>query len=236
MSRPSPFEQLAAIRDEARILVQRAGDHVDELQTLVAAADTQVRHAEGALSDALDGTHQSVEHLRSLLSAHLRRSQDGAETARQLCAGAHEQRVAAGLMLRHLQGHVGSEQVIERRSRRDTVLIVDDYGAIREGIAEVIRNAGFVVRTAANGLEGLLAAHEMRPAVIIMDLTMPVLDGITATRLIKAGNATCQTRVIAYTADSAFDGSLAQTLFTAVVEKSVTPAALLATVQRVVNL
>jgi len=42
------------------------------------------------------------------------------------------------------------------------------------------------VRTAANGVEALIAAHEMRPAVIVMDVTMGVLDGIEATRLIKA--------------------------------------------------
>ena len=79
------------------------------------------------------------------------------------------------------------------------MLVVDDYGDVRELIAEVLRNAGFVVRTAANGLEGLLAAYEMRPAVIVMDFAMPVLDGLEATRLIKASEAMRQARVIAYT-------------------------------------
>lgn len=46
MSRPSDFERPASIRDAARILVQRAGDHEDALQALVAAAETDVRHAE----------------------------------------------------------------------------------------------------------------------------------------------------------------------------------------------
>ena len=70
------------------------------------------------------------------------------------------------------------------------MLVVDDYGDIRDVLAGVLEDAGFVVRTAANGLEALIAAYEMRPGVIVMDVSMPVLDGIEATRLIKASEAT----------------------------------------------
>src|SRR5689334_13138572 len=76
-----------------------------------------------------------------------------------------------------------------RPKRPNAVLIADDYGDVRELLARVLEEAGFVVRTAANGLEAFLAAYEMRPAVIVMDLSMPVLDGIDATRLIKAVEA-----------------------------------------------
>jgi two-component system cell cycle response regulator DivK len=232
MSRLSPFDKLAALRDEARILVQRASDHEHDLHALVAAAEMHVRHAEDALSDALEGTRRSVEHLRLFLPAVLQRSQAGVDSARQVYASAHEQHVAADVLLTHLEDHFSQEQMIERRPRRDAVLVVDDYGAVREVIADVLRHAGFVVRTAANGLEGLLVAHEMRPAVIVMDLTMPVLDGMTATRLIKASEATHNARVIAYTADLVPDRSL----FTAVVQKPATPADLLATVRQVAHL
>ena len=103
-------------------------------------------------------------------------------------------------------------------------------------VAEVLRNAGFVVRTAANGLEGLLAAYEMRPTVIVMDVTMPILDGIEATRLIKATDATRLAQVIAYTGNPVLDDNRAHKLFAAVVQKPATPAVLLATVQRVASL
>ena len=53
--------QLGTIRDEARLLVQRAGDHEHDLQALVAAADLHVRHAEDALSDALDVTQAGAQ-------------------------------------------------------------------------------------------------------------------------------------------------------------------------------
>jgi two-component system, cell cycle response regulator DivK len=236
MSRSVRSEELAIIRDEARILVQRAGAHEEGLEALVAAAETYVRHAEEALSDVLKVTHGSVAHLQSLLSAQLRSSQDGAETARQLCAGAHEQRAAADLLLTHLDRTFNAEQGTDQRSRRDTVLVVDDYGDVREVIAGVLRNAGFVVRTAANGLEALLVAYEMRPAVIVMDVTMPVLDGIEATRLLKSTEATRQARVIAYTGNPTFDDNLVPTLFAAVVQKPATPAAILATVQHLASL
>ncbi|MGB2712941.1 MAG: response regulator [Vicinamibacterales bacterium] len=236
MSLPSHLEQLVTIRDEARVLVQCADDHEDQVQALVAAADSHVRHAEEALSDALAGTQRSVEHLLFLLSAQLRKSQDDADTARALCAGAHEQRTAAGILLTHLDRDIRAASQMQLDSRRDAVLVVDDHGQVREVIAEVLRGAGFVVRTAANGLEGLLAAYEMLPAVIVMDLAMPVLDGIEATRLIKATEATRQARVIAYTGNAQLDSSLMQTLFTAVVRKPATPADLLATVQQVARL
>jgi hypothetical protein len=53
MSRSVYSDELAIIRDEARMLVQRAGDHEESLKALVRAAETYVRRAEEALSDAL---------------------------------------------------------------------------------------------------------------------------------------------------------------------------------------
>ena len=88
------------------------------------------------------------------------------------------------------------------------MLVVDDADDVREVVAEVLRQAGFVVRTAANGLEALLAAYEMHPNVILMDMTMPVLDGIAATRLIKATEAIRHTHVIAHTGNPSFPDAL----------------------------
>jgi len=65
---------------------------------------------------------------------------------------------------------------------------------------------------------------------------MPVLDGIEATRLIKAVEETRDARVIAYTGNPSFDENPNRTLFAAVIAKPATPAAVLATVQRVAGL
>jgi hypothetical protein len=76
----------------------------------VAAADLHVRHAEDALSDALDVTQAGVNHLQARLSTQLQRTHDDAYTVRQLCTDAHEQRVAAGLLLTHLDRGVSTAQ------------------------------------------------------------------------------------------------------------------------------
>jgi CheY-like chemotaxis protein len=120
-------------------------------------------------------------------------------------------------------------------SRAAAVLVVDDSADVRSLVAFFLRDAGFVVRTAVNGLEGLLIAYEMRPDVIVMDLSMPVLNGLEATRLIKATQATRQSRVIAYTGNGAIPPPL-ERWFAAIVSKPSPPDVVLAAVQNAVSL
>jgi two-component system, cell cycle response regulator DivK len=226
MSLRSPSEQLADLRDDARLLIERTVDQQVQLEALVASAEWDVRQAEAALFQARD-----VDEVRRLLSAPLHRSEAGAATARQLCVSARQQQAAARQLLAHLGDDHGPGP-----QRPNAVLVVDDYADVRDALAGVLEDAGFVVRTAANGLEALIAAYEMRPGVIVMDVSMPVLDGIEATRLIKAGEATRNARVIAYTGNPSFDESPTRPLFAAVLQKPVTPHAVLATVQQVAGL
>jgi len=221
-------EQLAHLCHDARLLTDRAGDQASQLEAFVAAVERDMRHAEAAVSHA--GHDVDVDEARRLLSAQLERSAAGAAAAKRLLAGAHQQHAAACRLLAELDD--------DRRAAPcpSAVLVVDDYGDVRDVLARVLADAGFVVRTAANGLEALIAAYEMRPGVIVMDVSMPVLDGIEATRLIKAGEVTRNARVIAYTGNPSFDDSPTRTLFAAVLTKPATPGAVLATVQRVAGL
>ena len=228
-----PSEQLAYLCESARLLVQRAAHHKNDLRALMAAAENEVRHAETALTYALGEADVPASRVRSLLSSHLQQSVHGVDAARQLWIGAGEQHVVASRLLTLLEADPCVEAHPDERPRRDAVLVVDDYGAVRESIASVLQSAGFVVRTASNGLEALLTAYEMRPSVIVMDVTMPVLDGIEATRLIKAIDATRHARVIAYTGDGALDDTPLRTLFAAVVKKPALPSVVLATVRSV---
>lgn len=67
---------------------------------------------------------------------------------------------------------------------RPTILLVDDHPIFREGLRSLIERSeqGRVVGEAGNGAEALLLAGQLRPDLVIMDLTMPVMNGIDATR------------------------------------------------------
>jgi DNA-binding NarL/FixJ family response regulator len=77
-----------------------------------------------------------------------------------------------------------------------TILIVDDHALYREGIRGLLKRKGFrVVGEAGDGREALEKVHELSPDVVVMDITMPNLDGIKATRGIM--EASPNTKVIA---------------------------------------
>jgi len=229
MSLPFASEQLADLRHDAQRLIERAGDQEGQLEALVAAAEGDVRQAEAAVSHAADDL--DAGDVRHLLSGQLERSAAGAAAAKRLLAGAHHQHAAACRLLEDLNGGRSA-----RAESTQAVLVVDDNRAVRDVVALILGDAGFLVRTASNGLEALIAAYEMRPCVIVMDVSMPVLDGVEATRLIKAGESTRDARVIAYTGNPSFDTSPMRTLFAAVLTKPATPAAVLATVQQLAGL
>jgi NarL family two-component system response regulator LiaR len=67
------------------------------------------------------------------------------------------------------------------------VLIVDDHGVVRQGLRMYLALDPEleVVGEAANGAEALRLAHELKPDVVLMDLLMPVMDGIAATGAIR---------------------------------------------------
>ena len=66
------------------------------------------------------------------------------------------------------------------------LIAVDDDGLIRDSLKLLLESEdGWTVRTAADGDEALLLCHKEQPDVILMDVRMPVCDGVAATRLIK---------------------------------------------------
>ncbi|MEJ2750896.1 MAG: response regulator transcription factor, partial [Anaerolineae bacterium] len=75
-----------------------------------------------------------------------------------------------------------------------TVLIVDDQRLVREGIASLlaIQEGIDVVGTAVDGQEAITRALELQPDVVLMDVRMPVMDGVTATARIRQQHPDCQ--------------------------------------------
>ena len=82
---------------------------------------------------------------------------------------------------------------------RIRILLVDDQALFREGLRTLlsVQRDLEVVGEAANGEEALRVACALRPAVVLMDMRMPVLDGVAATRRLRADQPEC--RVIALT-------------------------------------
>jgi CheY-like chemotaxis protein len=78
---------------------------------------------------------------------------------------------------------VGSIPVQQIRTVR--VLVVDDETTIRDLIADALREPGYEVQTASNGVEALALVHRWLPDVIVLDLMMPRLDGTGFTELLR---------------------------------------------------
>ena len=71
-----------------------------------------------------------------------------------------------------------------------TVLVADDHQLLRQALRRALEEGGVnVVTEACDGEEAVRLAHAQRPDVIVMDVTMPILDGIEATRQIYADNS-----------------------------------------------
>lgn len=78
------------------------------------------------------------------------------------------------------------------------VLVVDDHPLVRAGLAGLIAaSAGLsVVAEAANGESALAAFAEHRPDVVLMDLSMPVMDGVEATERLRAADPTARVVIL----------------------------------------
>jgi len=79
------------------------------------------------------------------------------------------------------------------------ILVVDDYQDAREMYAEYLQFSGFRVAEARNGNEAVTQAFSLRPDLILMDLSLPGMDGWEATRLLKADDRTKHIPVVALT-------------------------------------
>ena len=79
------------------------------------------------------------------------------------------------------------------------ILVVDDYEDAREMYAEYLRFCGFRVAEERNGNEALEQAFALMPDLILMDLSLPGMDGWEATRQLKADERTRQIPVVALT-------------------------------------
>src|SRR3954452_7903018 len=103
-----------------------------------------------------------------------------------------------------LQERAGTVGVHEPATAARTirVLLAEDHAVVRAGLVQLLMNTGDMeaVGTAANGRQAVELARSTRPDVVLMDISMPELDGIAATRAITASAP--EVRVLILTAYS----------------------------------
>lgn len=106
-----------------------------------------------------------------------------------------------------------------------TILIVEDNPDARFVYQTMLNYDGYRVLEATNGRDGVEVATREQPDLIIMDISMPILDGLSATELLRADHRTAAIPIIAVTGDefSHQTSGRAATLFTAVYRKPVSP-------------
>jgi CheY-like chemotaxis protein len=82
----------------------------------------------------------------------------------------------------------------------EKILVVEDNPVNLELVTDLLEAAGFAVYAAATAEEGLRAARAISPALILMDLSLPGMDGLAATQALRADPATRHLPVVALTA------------------------------------
>ena len=80
------------------------------------------------------------------------------------------------------------------------ILVVEDSQVDRLRLVKLLEGAGYRVCTAANGLEAIALVQQQAPALILMDVNVPQMDGFAATRALRGGEHTKSIPVVLVTA------------------------------------
>ncbi len=98
------------------------------------------------------------------------------------------------------------DQIPPGRTQRERplILLVEDHSELRQLYAQELTMSGFDVIEAGNGADAIAHTAERFPDVVLMDLSLPVLDGWEATRRLKVDSRTAHIPIVALTAH---DGS-----------------------------
>jgi two-component system cell cycle response regulator DivK len=94
---------------------------------------------------------------------------------------------------------------VEKDARDRTVLIVEDSDDARYFMRLSLEQLGYLIVEAENGAVAVETAQRERPDIILMDLSLPILDGIAATEKIRASDGLSNVPVIAVTAHQETD-------------------------------
>jgi CheY-like chemotaxis protein len=94
---------------------------------------------------------------------------------------------------------------MEKDTRDRTVLIVEDSDDARYFMRLALEQLGYIVVEAENGAKAIEVAESEHPDIILMDLSLPVMDGLAATQKIRASDGLSGIPIIAVTAHQETD-------------------------------
>ena len=103
-------------------------------------------------------------------------------------------------------------QMAVRKVDQNSILIVDDDEAVTQTFARMLELEGYAVRTAVNAETGLRAASEYLPDAIILDLRMPLMDGLGFLRRLRGHDSQKSTPVAIVTGDYFLDEAVSSEL------------------------
>ena len=118
-----------------------------------------------------------------------------------------------------------------------SILLVDDFNDGLDMYAEYLSFHGYRLTLARDGEEAVRLARSERPAVILMDLQMPVMSGVEALRILRSDEAFSETTIVAFTAH-ALDAERADAIragFDEVISKPCLPEDLMAAIERLLT-
>lgn len=116
-----------------------------------------------------------------------------------------------------------------------TVLLAEDHAVVRQGLCALLNaDGGFqVVGEARNGREAVQMARTLEPDVILMDIAMPVLNGLEATRQIRAANAAAKVVILSAHSDDEYIERMAAAGAVGFLEKQTSAAILTKAIREV---
>lgn len=130
-------------------------------------------------------------------------------------------------------GETGQETIENLTFSSARILVVDDHTANRQLLIEYLAPLGFELQEAMDGSQALQQVRDCRPSLILMDLAMPVLDGLAVTRRLKDDPATATIPVIAVSASVTGQREAeARTICDAYLQKPLSRVTLITTLQR----